>query len=235
MAYVYIHRRKDNNEPFYVGVGGLLSFDNYQRANANNWKGLASRSDFWKNYVNLYGFIVEIVLDNCTKIEAFEEEAKLIKKYGRKDLNTGILVNHTDGKEGRINSSKEINKKCGLKNIGKKASKQARLNMSKAQKARKPKTEQERIKTSNSHLGKIKSKSHLKKLKEKSIFKHNYIPWNKGLSYKREAFVLNLETGIYYNTIKEAANTIDLKNTMLVDMLRNKTINRTSFIKLKYE
>ena len=71
MAYVYIHKRKDNNQPFYVGVGGLLSFDNYQRANANNWKGLRNRSEFWKNIVNKFGFIVEIVLDNCTKKRSF--------------------------------------------------------------------------------------------------------------------------------------------------------------------
>lgn len=232
MAYVYIHRRKDNNQPFYVGVGGLISFDNYQRANANNWKGLASRSDFWKNYANLYGFTVEIILDNCTKKEAFEEEFRLIKKYGRQDLNNGILVNHTDGKEGRINSSIEINKKCGVKNIGKKATKEARVNMSLAQKKRKPKTEKERIKNSKSHLGKIKSKSHLNKLKQKSIFQKNSIPWNKGLTYKREGSILNLETGIYYNTVKEAAITVYLSDSMLRDMLRNKTINRTSFIKL---
>ena len=44
MAYVYVHIRKDNNKPFYVGVGGLLSFDNYQRANSENWKGLSQRA-----------------------------------------------------------------------------------------------------------------------------------------------------------------------------------------------
>lgn len=120
MAYVYVHKRKDNNQPFYVGVGGLLSFDNYQRANANNWKGLKNRSEFWKSIVNKFGFTVEIVLNNCTREEAFLEESRLIKLYGRQDIGTGILVNHTDGGEGRIGSSEEINKKCGEKNIGRK-------------------------------------------------------------------------------------------------------------------
>lgn len=235
MAYVYVHRRKDNNEPFYVGVGGLISFDNYQRANANNWKGLKKRSKFWHNYVNKYGFTVEINLDSCTKEEAFIREIELIKLYGRLDINTGILVNHTSGGEGRFESSEEINKKCGIQNIGKIASKEARINMSNAQKNRGPRPEKDRIKVSKSHIGKVKSETHLNKLIEKSIFKDGYIPWNKGLKYKREGSVLNQETGIYYDTVSSAAFSINLTESMLVDMLRGKTINRTNFIKLKNE
>lgn len=111
MAYVYKHIIKDTNQPFYIGVGGLISFDNYQRANAKNWKGLRSRSDFWKNIVDKYGFTVEIVLDNCTKEEALNKEIELIKLYGRQDISTGILVNHTDGGEGNQNFSEENREK----------------------------------------------------------------------------------------------------------------------------
>ena len=30
-AYIYKHIRLDNNEIFYIGVGGLNGFDNYKR------------------------------------------------------------------------------------------------------------------------------------------------------------------------------------------------------------
>lgn len=183
MAYVYKHIRKDNNQPFYVGVGGLISFDNYQRALAKNWKGLRSRSEFWFNYSKLYGFIVEIVLDNCTPEEAFSKEIELIKLYGRQDINTGILVNHTNGGEGLHGHSTETRRKCGIKNIGKIQSKETKLKRSLALKGRK-RTDEERMKISKAHLGRKKSESHLKKLIENSSFKKGHIPWNKGLKYK---------------------------------------------------
>lgn len=129
MAYVYKHIRKDTKEPFYIGVGGLLSFDNYSRALAKTKKGLKSRSQFWINYANLYGFDVEIILDNCTSEKAFSKEIELIKFYGRQDINTGILVNLTDGGEGTYNRSEESKKRCGIKNVGEKCQKHIKIDL----------------------------------------------------------------------------------------------------------
>jgi hypothetical protein len=207
MAYVYLHKRKDNNQPFYVGVGGLLSFDNYQRANANNWKGLKNRSDFWKNTVNCFGFIVEIVLDNCTKKEAFLEETRLIKLYGRKDIETGILVNHTDGGDGRVNSSKEIKEKCGKKNIGRKLSEDHKRKISKGNKGKKL-SEENKSKISLAHKGKSKN-------------------------YRNNAakYVIDTATNIIYDSCVKAAFAIQMQPGTLRAMLLGKNKNKTT---LKY-
>lgn len=244
MAYVYLHRRKDNNEPFYVGVGGLLSFDNYQRANANNWKGLASRSKFWKSIASKFGFTVEIVLDNCTKQEAFSEEIRLIKLYGRQDIETGILVNHTDGGDGRVGSSEEMKKKCGEKNIGKKWTEErrlgikkekpkrnnvawnkgiphtekAKLNMSAAAKHKSKMSLETKQKISKSNSGKVFSKEARQKMS-------NYRTGKPTTGEK----VQNVSTGLIYASTNEIAREFNISRYTLRKKLTGKLINDTNF------
>ena len=90
MAIVYLHRRKDTNEVFYVGIG-----KDYYRMGRK-----ANRNQYWHNIVNKYGYTKEILFKNITWDEAIKKEIELIKKYGRKDLKTGCLVNITRGGEG---------------------------------------------------------------------------------------------------------------------------------------
>lgn len=106
MAIVYLHRRKDNNEVFYVGIGNDIkrAYDNKNRTNI-----------FWKNVVNKYGYIVEIVEENLSWFDACIKEKELIKKYGRRDINEGTLVNMTDGGDGQSNPSEETRKKLKYK------------------------------------------------------------------------------------------------------------------------
>lgn len=102
MAIVYIHRRKDNKDIFYVGIGNDIkrAYDFKNRSNK-----------YWKNIVNKYGCIVEILEDGLSWEEACAKEVELIKKYGRIDLNEGLLVNMTDGGDGQSNPSEETRKK----------------------------------------------------------------------------------------------------------------------------
>lgn len=105
MAYVYQHIRLDTNEVFYIGIG---SDSNYKRANNE-----INRTKFWKTIVKKTKFKVEIIADKISWNEACEIEKALIKKYGRKDLNNGTLVNLTDGGDGangciRTDKHKEI-------------------------------------------------------------------------------------------------------------------------------
>jgi hypothetical protein len=102
MAVVYLHKRKDNNEVFYIGIGNGIkrAFDIKNRKNKH-----------WKNVVNKYGHIVEIIEDNLSWDEACELEKYWIKFYGRSDLNEGTLVNMTDGGEGQSNPSEETRQK----------------------------------------------------------------------------------------------------------------------------
>jgi hypothetical protein len=90
--YVYVHRKKSNGAVFYVGKGkGGRAWATSKTVN---------RSKLWRNTSDKYGFTVEIILDNLQEWYAFEIECELILKYGRIDIGTGCLVNHTDGGDG---------------------------------------------------------------------------------------------------------------------------------------
>jgi len=85
---VYLHRKKTNNEVFYVGMG------NERRARSKE------RSEYWKRTVSKHGYYIEIVERGLSIEEAIESEIALIELIGRRDLGLGSLVNLTDGGEG---------------------------------------------------------------------------------------------------------------------------------------
>lgn len=90
--YVYMYLRTNNSEhgkaetPYYVGKG------RGKRAYSRNRK-LTRRP--------LDPSRIVFVATDLTELEAFQEETRLIKLYGRIDLGTGCLRNRTDGGEGQ--------------------------------------------------------------------------------------------------------------------------------------
>lgn len=84
--YVYIHRKKSNNDVFYVGKGkGKRAYDT------------SSRSEYWKRVYLKHGRIVEIIESGLSECDAFELEKEMIIFY----RNNGYkLANLTDGGEG---------------------------------------------------------------------------------------------------------------------------------------
>ena len=124
-AYVYIHTRLDNNEVFYVGIGRLKD---YKRA----YQTKKSRNPFWHNIVKKTKYEVSIVADNLQWEEACRLEILLIKKYGRKDLHTGTLINLTDGGDGHKGMSQSTKDKISNSLKGKIQSKETRLKRSQA-------------------------------------------------------------------------------------------------------
>lgn len=100
--FLYRHIRLDKNEPFYIGVGTKkkLAKSNkylYNRAFSKE------RNFLWKNIVNLNpNYEVEILLESDDYEFIFEKEKEFIKLYGRKNNNSGILTNLTDGGEGAV-------------------------------------------------------------------------------------------------------------------------------------
>jgi hypothetical protein len=84
--YVYIHRRGDNNEVFYVGKG-----------KGNRIKQRDGRNIYWKNIVNKHGYTYEIVEKELSEDSAFDLEIELIKFYRESGHK---LVNLRNGGEG---------------------------------------------------------------------------------------------------------------------------------------
>ena len=88
--YVYLHRKGTScGDIFYVGKGRK------QRAWSRH-----SRSKFWNSTALKHGFFTQIVCTGLGEAEAHIKEIELIRHFGRKNNNTGKLVNLTDGGEG---------------------------------------------------------------------------------------------------------------------------------------
>jgi len=87
--YVYVHRRVDTGEVFYVGKGS-----------GPRYKDRRGRNRHWHCVERGRGFVAEIVISGLQEWAAFEIEADLIALYGRNDIGYGPLTNTSDGGEG---------------------------------------------------------------------------------------------------------------------------------------
>lgn len=116
MAIVYIHRRKDIDDPFlnvfYIGIG-----KKERRAYVKY-----NRNAYWNNITNKYAYDIEITHKSISWEEACSIEKYLISFYGRNDLGLGKLSNSTDGGEGVVGQikSQETREKLRIANTGKK-------------------------------------------------------------------------------------------------------------------
>jgi len=104
--YVYIHKKADTGEVFYVGKGTVRkrrkSVD-YERANC-----ASKRNGYWANTVNKHGLVVEIVASFISDKDSQRFEIKLIAEYGRDKLVN--MTNGGDGSAGLVYSN-ELRKK----------------------------------------------------------------------------------------------------------------------------
>lgn len=115
--YVYEYLRKDLT-PYYIGKGkGKRAWSNIRT--------IPKPTD---------SNLIQIIAHNLSENEAFLLESKLISFYGRKDINTGILRNKTNGGEGTAGSFRTDETKIKMSNAskGKPKSFQHKLNISKS-------------------------------------------------------------------------------------------------------
>ncbi len=120
MYYVYILTNPINNLPFYIGVGKEGRKSNCAREIQHIYDAIRLREGkklYRANKHKLYTILkildqnLEVKIDRVAifdnEVDAFNEEIRLIKLYGRADLKLGLLTNLTDGGEGTVNVSEE--------------------------------------------------------------------------------------------------------------------------------
>lgn len=172
--YVYLHIRKSNGKPFYVGKGS-----GYRSTSR------AGRNFLWKLTAKKHGFDVILLEENLTEEEAYEREEYWIKRIGRENL-----CNFTDGGHG-VNGfaiTQETRRKMSASKMGAK----------------------------NSYFGKKHSEEIRLLMSERH---HN------------SKLVLDLSTGIYYDSGRKAAEALGRSVTMVKKYLAGTVKNRTN---LKY-
>lgn len=94
--YLYIHKRNDTNNVFYVGIGTKYSHNkDYSRA-----KTIKGRNKIWQSIIKKtdYSILIKLETDDYSIVK--DEEINLIKIYGQIINNTGTLANITKGGDG---------------------------------------------------------------------------------------------------------------------------------------
>ena len=199
--YVYLHITKEDGLPFYVGKG-----------TANRDTSLHGRNKWWKNIVNKYDYDIVFLEIGLTPEEASNKEMYWISRIGRRDLNKGPLVNLTDGGEGT--TGKLVTIEMRERMIGNK-------NPFYNQKH----TEETRNKIRESNKRRFYSKE-----REDKRIKNSLINTLYGDVHCRGKLLLNLETGVFYVSIREASRTINMREDTLRFHLKRGVKNKTNFI-----
>jgi hypothetical protein len=196
MAYVYRHIRLDKNEPFYIGI----SKDAYRPFTKKG------RNQHWLRITNKTEYKVDILFNDLSYDEAKNKEIEFIALYGRKDSKNGTLVNMTDGGEGSVNviMSDKTKRLISQNNKGRKGI---------------PQTEESKMKISIAKSGVKQTKQAIENriiARLKLNYKHSDEVKKKISDTKikngssRNKVVLNLSTGIFYNSAQEASDLLSI-------------------------
>lgn len=181
--------------------------------------------------------IVEICSTNelNSKERYWQEHYKSVEKglncvYTKTNDKSGKMSYETKCKISLANKGKIISEECKLKlrlhNLGKKQSKEtiekrvSKLRGKNITESQKLFLSESRLKNKNPFFGKNHSEKSKIKIRKKLVGSNNYL-------YKP---IINIETGIFYDTLEEASNTINWDKRKLWSHLSINKINKTSFI-----
>lgn len=214
MAYIYRHIRLDKNKVFYVGISNDKTYVRPYKKDGRN--------SIWNHIVNKTTYEVEIILDNLTWEEAKIKEIEFITLYGKLQNHTGTLANITDGGGGTPGWVMPSELKSRLPQLWKKGNKIPEDQLVRLIATRTSwykHTEETRRKIGISNKGKIISSDIRVKI-SKTLKSKKLISPNRKL-------VLNIETGIYYESIELAANSLDIQRKYLSRKLSGSRRNDT--------
>lgn len=205
--YLYRHIRLDTGQPFYIGIGTKRESRPYYVHTAEYTRAYSKsgRTNYWKRTVAKAGYEVEILFESDDYEFIKQKEIEFIKLHGRCDKGEGTLVNLTDGGDGVIGviRSQETSDKISKANSGRKTSEETKLKQSLVKKGK-------------------KMSEHTKELRKGCM--------PTGENHAGARLILNLQTGIYYPTVKEASQACGVGSSALRNMLSGHRRNHTSLI-----
>jgi len=210
--YIYLHRRLDTSEIFYVGKGSIKNRSCYERAFVKE-----NRNVIWKRIVTKTKYSVELFASCINEHEAFRIEKELISLFGRKNLNKGSLCNLTDGGEGHLGiiASDELRKKRSINSKGKRSETWVKS----IQAARK----------NGGNGGVVKLGDKLSEEWKQNISKAK--TGNKNPHYGKITKIARKvidNDGKVYPSVSAAANDLNLNMKSLYNMLTGHRVNKTS-------
>ena len=197
MAFLYRHIRLDKNEPFYIGIGSSKARCYTKRTRNKHWHSVTKHTDYR----------VDIIFDDITIEEAKEKEKEFIALYGKKS-NGGILVNVTDGGDGCFG------RKATLEETKIRSKRMIENNHFKGKKHSEATREKMRL----AKLGKSKPQISIDKHK---IAMKKYVAdlhWNSKI-------ILDTAFGVYYSSVKEAAQYANMNISTFIRAMKKGTIN----------
>ena len=221
--YIYKHIRPDTQEVFYIGKGNTSKNSHVER-----YKTSSGRNKMWKSIVakNNGVFIPEIICYCDTEIEVNELEKQYIKKYGRRNLGLGTLCNLTDGGDGSVGIivTEETRHKLSIAfsgenhpNFGKKLSKETCFRKS------------ESMKKSDKNLrGKKLSEDWKNNMRAAKIGAMNPMFGKTGEKHPMSKKIIDIQTGVIYNSVTEAAEVSGIKMKTLYNYLTGHRMNKTT-------
>lgn len=231
-AYVYIHRRLDTNEVFYVGIGSTLKFRRAYRFISGR------RNSIWNRIYKKHGVVVEIMHKNLSWEEACKIEIELIAKYGTLFDSTGVLANMTkggDGAYGRVRKQESIEKHRS-KMLGRVCSEETKRKIGLANKGRPMSLHQkEMLRALNTGSKKPNNKpsplciensikARIGKRQSPEVIAKRMLKCS-GKLHHSAILMCNLETGIFYDTFREAAIAHNInEGTLFSRIYKNKNI-----------
>lgn len=171
------------------------------------------------------------IIEECNIEKLNERERYWQEFYNSVDKGLNCIYTKTNDKSGK--SSDETKLKISLNNkrpfLGKKHTEESKLKMSNSLKGKKSRigaklSKETKIKISNSHKGKKYSKEYRL---EMSIIRKGK---PRLYSTNREKVILDLNNGVFYESIKECSISLGINKSTLGSYLRGTRQNKTSLI-----
>lgn len=218
--FIYMHRRNDTGDVFYIGKGTRTKKHQYSRAYDST-----SRNRLWRRITKKAGYTVELVADFFLEEHCFDLERNLIAQYKRR-CEGGTLCNLTAGGDGHSGYSPSTETREKLSTM---FSKERHPNWGKRLSAETCRRKSESMKASEKNLsGKKLPQEWKQKIAATKFGERNPMYGRTGAKHPRSRVVVHKHAGIFFESMTEAAEWCDMKVGTLYNMLIGTNPNKTT-------